>query len=222
MFQWVAIVLCVVFLAGAICSGAQSAPAGNETEAAASVSHALPRHAPPCRAGPCPAKPGLAVPSHDPVRLAAMDNSVGCDPHEGLQARLIRHEGWRACAYLDSLQNWTIGVGHLLKRPVPERLCWSDSKILAVLDNDIDRAEANAEHDLNAPGVWAGLRRGPREVLIEMSYQLGGRGLLHFKRMLAAVRSGDLAAAADEMLDSRWAKQTPRRAQELSCLMEAK
>ena len=169
MLQWATIVLCVVFLAGAVCSVAQGAEA--------------------------------------------------CNPDEGLQARLVRHEGWRSCAYEDTLSNMTIGVGHLLKRPVPDGLCWKDSKVLAVFHHDIERAEANAKHDLDANGVWASLRRGPREVLIEMSFQLGGRGLLHFKRMLAAVRSGDLAAAADEMLDSRWAKQTPKRAQELACIM---
>ena len=142
-----------------------------------------------------------------------------CDPDEGLQARLIRHEGWRSCHYTDTLGNETIGVGHLLRRPVPGDLCWKDSKVLSVLHHDIERAEDNARHDLNADGVWAGLRRGPREVLIEMSYQLGGRGLLHFRRMLAHVRSGDLDGAADEMLDSLWAKQVPRRSAELACLM---
>ena len=172
MFQWAAVILCVVFLAGAICSAAQSAPA--------------------------------------------------CDPDEGLQARLIRHEGWRSCHYTDTLGNETIGVGHLLRRPVPARLCWPDSKILAVLDNDIDRAEANAEHDLHAPGVWAGLRRGPREVLIEMAFQIGGHGLAGFKRMLAAVRRGDMAQAAAEITNSKLARQTPKRAAELACLMEAK
>ena len=142
-----------------------------------------------------------------------------CDPDEGLQARLVRHEGVRRCVYADQFENPTIGVGHLLPRPAPEGLCWPEDKIFAVLQHDIERAASGARHDLDADGIWAKLRRGPREVLIEMSFQLGSSGLWRFSRMLSAVRWGDFDRAADEMLDSRWAKQTPGRAQELACLM---
>ena len=142
-----------------------------------------------------------------------------CNSDEGLQARLTRHEGLRPCVYFDQFDNPTIGVGHLLKRPVPVGLCWSDSKIQAVLDHDIARAKSNARHDLNDDEAWESLSQDRQAVLVEMSFQLGGNGLLHFQKMLAHVRKSEFGAAADEMLNSRWARQTPKRAQELACLM---
>lgn len=50
-------------------------------------------------------------------------------------------------------------------------------------------------------------------VLYSMAYQLGVKGLGNFKNTLAAVARGDWNGAATGMLDSRWAKQTPKRAQ---------
>jgi lysozyme len=63
-----------------------------------------------------------------------------------------------------------------------------------------------------------------RAVLFNLAFNLGlgredsrkGEGLSGFRRMLAALRQGDSAAAAGEMLDSRWAKQVGRRATELA------
>lgn len=49
-------------------------------------------------------------------------------------------------------------------------------------------------------------------VLVSMAYQLGLYGLLRFRKMLAAIEDNDWEEAAREALDSRWAKQTPRRA----------
>lgn len=55
-----------------------------------------------------------------------------------------------------------------------------------------------------------------RDVLIEMAYQLGVDGVLKFKKTLLALSSEDFESAADEMLDSLWARQTPKRAQALA------
>jgi lysozyme len=46
-----------------------------------------------------------------------------------------------------------------------------------------------------------------RGVVIEMAFQMGIGGLLKFKRFLTALRAGDYATAADEMMDSKWADQ---------------
>lgn len=60
-----------------------------------------------------------------------------------------------------------------------------------------------------------------QRVLINMAYQLGVGGLLGFRHMLEALRRGDYELAADEMLDSDWARQTPARAQRLAQEMRA-
>ena len=55
-----------------------------------------------------------------------------------------------------------------------------------------------------------------QEVIAEMCYQMGVGGVLGFKKMWAALKKENYALAAAEMLDSRWAKQTPSRAKKLS------
>ena len=55
-----------------------------------------------------------------------------------------------------------------------------------------------------------------RSVLLNMAYQLGLTGLLKFKRTLRYLEIKQYDSAAKEMLDSRWANQTPERATRLS------
>lgn len=52
-------------------------------------------------------------------------------------------------------------------------------------------------------------------VLVEMEFQLGAAGLRGFKKMWAALKRNDYEKAKAEGLDSKWAKQTPERANEL-------
>ena len=59
------------------------------------------------------------------------------------------------------------------------------------------------------------------DVLVEMVFQLGADGVREFDRFLAAIRSSDWGRAANEMLDSLWARETPVRAKELADLMRA-
>ena len=54
-----------------------------------------------------------------------------------------------------------------------------------------------------------------QEVLYEMYYQMGG-SLFKFKKTLKHLELGDYPLAAKEMLDSKWAVQTPNRAKKLA------
>jgi lysozyme len=54
-----------------------------------------------------------------------------------------------------------------------------------------------------------------RDILIEMAYQLGVTGLLQFKKMISYLDNDMYYEASQEGLQSRWARQTPNRAQEL-------
>jgi len=49
-----------------------------------------------------------------------------------------------------------------------------------------------------------------------MAYNLGIAGLNKFRKMWAAIDVADYATAAEEMLDSKWAKQVGVRAIRLS------
>jgi lysozyme len=50
------------------------------------------------------------------------------------------------------------------------------------------------------------------DVLLSMAYQLGVEGVLQFKNMLSALASEKFDDAANAMLNSLWARQTPGRA----------
>jgi lysozyme len=52
-----------------------------------------------------------------------------------------------------------------------------------------------------------------------MCFQLGMSKLGGFKNTLAAMRQGRYDEAADGMLNSAWASQTPNRAQRLAQMM---
>ena len=49
-----------------------------------------------------------------------------------------------------------------------------------------------------------------------MCYQLGVTGVSKFKKTLAYLENFEYRMASKEMLDSRWARQTPNRAKRLS------
>ncbi len=55
-----------------------------------------------------------------------------------------------------------------------------------------------------------------RDVVIEMCYQLGVSGFSRFKKTISYLKEKQFEKASKEMLDSRWAVQTPNRAKELS------
>ena len=58
-----------------------------------------------------------------------------------------------------------------------------------------------------------------QEVLYEMYYQMGN-SLFKFKKPLKHLENKDYRLAAKEMLDSRWAVQTPNRAKKLSDIVK--
>ena len=126
-----------------------------------------------------------------------------------LRERIRRHEGYVAKPYQDSRGIWTVGVGRNLE--VAE---FSQDEIDLMFENDLARATHGA--DILCPHL-GGVRR---EVLIEMVFQLGMGGVSKFKRFLAAAEAHQWDIAAKEMLASRWAVQTPSRAQELAHLFE--
>lgn len=56
-------------------------------------------------------------------------------------------------------------------------------------------------------------------VLLQMAYQLGLDALRQFRGFLAALAAGDYARAADAMVESPWARESPSRAHRLAATM---
>lgn len=131
---------------------------------------------------------------------------------EQLTAQLRRDEGQRPLAYQDHLGYWTIGVGRLIDSRKPGAGLRPD-EIDCLLKNDIaDRVQALTK----ALPWFAKLDQARQGVLINMAFQMGTDGLLAFRQTLGLVRDGKYAEAADQMLKSKWASQTPGRAKRLA------
>ena len=136
-----------------------------------------------------------------------------------LKERIKKHEGFRDVIYKDSLGFATIGYGHLVlpTDDFVEGQQYSKEVLDAVFDKDFQNAQDNANKLIgDIPLVYQA-----KEVICEMVFQLGIGGVSKFKNMWKALEDGDYYTASQEMLDSRWAKQTPSRAEELSNIMKA-
>lgn len=132
-----------------------------------------------------------------------------------LAQMLEGEEGRRRAAYQDSLGYWTIGVGRLIDARKGGGL--TDEEIDYLLANDIKRKTT----EVSAALPWISSLSGARQaVLIGMAFQLGTAGLLTFKNTLAKIQAGDFKGAADNMLMSKWATQTPERAKRMANQME--
>ena len=132
---------------------------------------------------------------------------------EKLTAQLRRDEGTKATAYQDSLGLLTIGVGRLIDSRKPGAGLRPD-EIDYLLRNDInDRVQALTKA---LPMLFPKLDEARRGVLVNMAFQLGTAGLLGFKSTLALIAEGRYTEAAEQMLKSKWATQTPARAKRLA------
>ena len=129
---------------------------------------------------------------------------------DALIEQLKRHEGLVLHAYTDHLGYWTIGYGRL----IDDRRGGGISEVEAemLLRADVMRVTADIERSL--PWVQ-GLSERRQQALYNMGFQLGVSGLLGFRRMLAALKRGRFHLAAQEAKNSRWARQTPNRAEEI-------
>ena len=139
--------------------------------------------------------------------------------YEELKDRIKEHEGFRNVVYKDSLGFATIGYGHLVKKddPFVEGHTYSQKLLNDYFEIDFTNAVVGAEKLLGNQDM----NYKAKCVIIEMVFQLGMTGVSKFKNTLKAVKEEDWDTAADEMLDSVWAEQTPERANELSSTMRS-
>lgn len=129
-------------------------------------------------------------------------------------------EGCRLTAYPDPLSGrepWTIGYGATGAAIGPFTV-WTQDQA----DADLQARLEALCGSLDGKIPWWRTMALPRQaVLLNMAYQLGVGGLLGFPHMLSCAEVADYADAAEAMLDSKWAHQTPNRAKRLSGQMES-
>ena len=133
---------------------------------------------------------------------------------ERLMKSVKAHEGFRNSVYKDTLGKRTVGYGHLcVEDHWEENREYTVPELERVLEADLNNAIQGAEELCSdCPDI----RDQAKEIIVEMVFQLGKTGVSKFRNMWKALKVPDYPTAAKEMLDSRWAKQTPGRAKEMS------
>ena len=107
----------------------------------------------------------------------------------------------------------TIGYGFAIKDLVMDEDI-AEMILRRKLDSLIDRANKRFSFLKDLPVV-------AQDVIYEMCYQMGISGVSKFRKTLAYLENQEFRMASKEMLDSRWARQTPNRAKKLSDIIGA-
>jgi lysozyme len=138
----------------------------------------------------------MLTPSHLPA----------AEIHE-IAGKLVEFEGFRSEVYRCPRGFPTIGFGHRCRvdhPPVDERAAL-DTLLVDVREaNDSARRLVPNLDDLPTPAQHA---------VVHMIFQLGAKGFYEFANLRKALEKQDFKAASREALASRWANQTPVRAQ---------
>lgn len=124
---------------------------------------------------------------------------------------LIDEEGYQQHPYRCTSGKLTIGIGFNL-----DDTGLSMEESLLILRHRIIRIRGA----LRKKWRWYdSLCEARQAVLVGMAYQMGLAGLYKFSTTLANVERGDYEAASRHMLASKWARQTPARAQRAAYMM---
>jgi len=125
--------------------------------------------------------------------------------------QLKKHEGFKSKPYKDTEGFLTIGYGwNLDVNGLPEDIC----------ETLLRRKTEEIYKILNKYDVFKKLDNVRKKVLLDMAYNLGINSLFKFEKMFNALEEDDYEKAAEEMRDSKWAKQVKTRADRLIKMMK--
>lgn len=129
---------------------------------------------------------------------------------EELKLWIKSDEGYSSKLYKDTTGKLTIGYGRNIEdegiRPDEAELMFENDLKEAI--DDID----NFIWYIQSPD-------SVKKALINMSYNLGLKRLLSFRKMLKAIIDRNYTKAALEALDSKWAKQVGSRAKDIALMI---
>ena len=132
------------------------------------------------------------------------------DLKQTIKDMLVRHEGWKNKIYTDTRNISTIGVGFNLVSPG-----LYDEEIEFILMNRIGKCIK----ELSAKFSWFEHLDPPRYcAMIDLYYNMGEK-LFSFKQFIAEMQSAQYYHAADDLLDSNYAKQLPSRSSEIAYII---
>ena len=140
-----------------------------------------------------------------------------------LRKELEVDEGVKYEIYKDHLGYSTFGIGHLVIDSDPEYgqeigTPVSEDRVIEAFDNDVQIVLSDCERLYNDFNV---LPEEVQLIIANMMFNMGRPRLSKFKGMKAGVDAQDWNKAADEMVDSAWYRQVPKRAGRLVKRMRA-
>jgi len=124
---------------------------------------------------------------------------------------LRQEEGYRRFAYQDSVGFATIAIGRCIAEGYGYGI--DEDEAMWLLRRDIERVAADCEGAFN---FWNDVSNNIRETLIMLVFQMGLAGVQRFSKMLRAIENADWPESAVQLLDSRFATQTPARAKRMA------
>lgn len=143
------------------------------------------------------------------------------------QERLIFHESMVLMPYRCPAGYLSIGVGRNLEtNPLTseELKACGDYKngitknaALFLLRNDINKCIKQLQENIS---FWNKLDNERQYALLDMNFNLGINGLLKFKKMIYFMSIKDYKEASKECLNSKYAKDTGKRARRIAKLIE--
>ena len=123
-----------------------------------------------------------------------------------------KSEGFRNRVYQCTEGFDTIGYGFAIKD-----LVMDEDIAEMILERKIAELRLRIEQKFD---FFSGLPKKVQDVVIEMCYQMGVNGFSKFRKTIQYLKDHEFECAGIEMLDSRWAKQTPNRAKKLSDIVK--
>jgi lysozyme len=142
-----------------------------------------------------------------------------------IDAQIIAlEEGYREKPYYDHLGYPTVGYGRLLG-PKNANLYNYTGAIYESAEREWLRCHIshvkNAILASSIKDAYQNCDEVRKAVLVSMAYQMGVDGLSCFKKTIKFIEDGLFDCAAMEMLESRWADQTPERAERHADMMHS-
>ena len=141
--------------------------------------------------------------------------------------RLKLHEGCSLTPYKCPAGKLTIGIGHNVE---DNPLTAEELRVVGdwkhgitreaahyLCRNDIERCIKELKKNLK---WFEKLDKERKYALIDLCFNLGIRTLLTFKKTLASIAGGNYRTAAEQLLQSKYAKQVGKRAKRIAILIE--
>ena len=122
-----------------------------------------------------------------------------------LETVIILDEGLKTYPYKDTLGNWTIAVGYLIGKELQDLRILRETAIFMMREK-IGEATKIATKIFGA-GLLLSILPARRAVILSLIYNMGEMRFRTFKHMIEAIHALDWNRAAEELRDSKWAKQ---------------